>query len=103
MTTCCGCGSELSGGLDTFGPPHAELCYTCFFSDGPIDSQVKACEEKIKDLEEDLEQAESELEEAENQVWGIRKELRDAKAELKNKKPVSHKSELLSIWIKEIS
>lgn len=31
MTTCVACNTQLTGGLDTYGPPDQPMCVACYF------------------------------------------------------------------------
>lgn len=37
-TKCHICQKELTGGLDTYGDPHFELCFDCFWFNGDEDA-----------------------------------------------------------------
>ena len=64
---CDGCGTPLSGGVDTFGEPGQQLCFGCFMSPNNTDGMVSRSEflnTRKEQLNQWLEYAEDDKREA---------------------------------------
>lgn len=75
---CTVCGTQLTGGLDTYGDIDAPVCMEHFFAPpAPTEDEaaIAELEEELDDLDEEIQELEGQLDDLKSRVWRKEQEL----------------------------